>query len=259
MLMKLTILGTATPFPRPDNACSGYLLQQGSTSIWVDAGTGTLAELQRTISLERVDAIWISHGHADHCADLLAAYYALRFGEVPAVSALPLIGPPGLRDQLVGFLGHRSAALLPDVFDITEMSQWGELTVGDIELSWSPVNHGMPAFGLRATAKSTPDAAGTVFAYSGDTAYCDSVVELAQGAHLLLCEVGAGGHEDSAVSQVHCSPEVAARIATEARVKRLVLTHINSAVSRDDARSRAEAEFDGGIFVATTGATFEIG
>ena len=65
--MKLTILGTATPYPRPDNPCSGYLVQHGITSIWMDAGTGTLAELQRHIPLDRLDAIWISHAHADHC------------------------------------------------------------------------------------------------------------------------------------------------------------------------------------------------
>ena len=92
--MKLTILGTATPYPRPDNPCSGYLVQHGDTSIWVDAGTGTLAELQRHITLDRLDAIWISHAHADHSADLLTAYYALRFSDLTLTRPLPLIGPP---------------------------------------------------------------------------------------------------------------------------------------------------------------------
>lgn len=229
--MKLTILGTATPYPRPDNPCSGYLVQQGDTSIWVDAGTGTLAELQRHIPLSGLDAIWISHAHADHTADLLAAYYALRFADAIPTKPLPLIGPPGLADRLVGFLGHRSAVVIPEVFEVTEMRGWREIVVGDLALGWGPLDHGMPAFGLRV------EAMGSVIAYSGDSAYCEALVELAEGADLFLCEAGASQHPPEGA--VHCTPEDAARLATTAGVKRLLLTHIHA----PDARERALTGF----------------
>ena len=230
--MKLTILGTATPYPRPDNPCSGYLVQHGDTSIWMDAGTGTLAELQRHIPLDALDGIWISHAHADHSADLLTAYYALRFGDLTLTRPLPLIGPPGLVDRLVGFLGHREAAMIPEVFEVTEMRGWQERVIGELALSWGPMNHGMPAFGLRIQAGAR------TLAYSGDSAYCEGLVELAEGADLLLCEAGASEHPPAGA--VHCTPEDAARIAREAGAERLVLTHIDL-IHTDAPNARARA------------------
>ena len=247
--MKLTILGSATPYPRPDNPCSGYLLQSETTTLWVDAGTGTLAELQRHISLETLDGIFISHGHADHTADLLTAYYALRFSGLELDAPLPLYGPPGLLEQLVGFLGHRSRAVLPEVFDIREMRGWSSAPLGDLELEWGPVDHGMPAFGLRVT---NGDA---VFAYSGDTTYCQSAVELAEGAGLFMCEVGAAGHPHA----VHCSPIDAARIATEAGVQQLVLTHIADELGEAAALEQVAVHFDGPVDAASRGSVFTIG
>lgn len=233
--MKLTILGTSAPYPRPDNPCSGYLVQQGETTVWVDAGTGTLAELQRHVALDRIDAIWISHAHADHSADLLTAYYALRFADVTPARPIPLIGPPGLVDRLVGFLGHRSEAVIPDVFDITEMRGWEEAIVGELALSWGPVDHGIPAFGLRVEVAGSA-LAHPALAYSGDSAYCEALVELADGVDLFLCEAGA---TESGEPAVHCTPEDAARIAREAGALRLVLTHVNGR----DAQQRAVAGF----------------
>jgi len=243
--VKLTILGTAAPYPRPDNPCSGYLVQHGATSIWMDAGTGTLAELQRHLSLQALDAIWISHAHADHTADLLTAFYALRFADRTPTHSIPLIGPPGLVDRMVGFLGHRSAVLMPEVFEITEMRGWEERVVGDLALSWGPLDHGVPAFGLRV------EAAGSVLAYSGDSARCESLVELAEGADLFLCEAGATEHPSDGA--VHCTPEDAARIAHDAGAKRLVLTHIDA----PDARARALAGFPS-VELAVPGTTLEV-
>ncbi len=235
--MRVTILGSATPYPRPDNPCSGYLVQHGETSIWMDAGTGTLGELQRHIDLDRLDAIWISHGHADHAADLLTAYYALRFADVTRSSPVPLIGPPGLVDRLVGFLGHRAADVIPLVFDITAMDGWGETVIGELALSWGPVNHGMPAFGLRV------EGGGSVLAYSGDSAYCQGLVDLADAADLFLCEAGTSRHETGEPA-VHCTPEDAAKIAVTAGARRLVLTHIDSDTDWYDAAARALAIID---------------
>lgn len=252
--MKLSILGSATPYPRPDNPCSGYLLRSATTSLWVDAGSGTLAELQRHLSLDTLDGIWVSHGHADHTADLLTAYYALRFSELSPAKPIPLFGPPGLTDQLVGFLGHRSRAVLPEVLDIVEMRGWDGATVGDLALEWGPVDHGMPAFGLRVTH------ADAVFAYSGDTTYCESAVELAEGAGLFLCEVGAAGDSDAAQpNRVHCSPHDVARIANEAGARQIVLTHIAAELGHDAALAEVSSLFEGLVDVAAPGSIFTIG
>jgi ribonuclease BN (tRNA processing enzyme) len=250
--MTLTVLGSATPYPRPDQPCSGYLLQHDATSIWVDAGTGTLAELQRHIPLADLSAIWISHSHADHSADLLTTYYALRFSELRPARPVPLFCPPALIERLGAFLGPKAPGLLPEVFEIHEFDGWGGETVGSLELEWGPMDHGLPAYGLRATAD------GASIAYSGDTAPCQGLVELAEGADLLLAEAG----YDTIPSDqpaVHLTPEDAGRAATEARVKRLLLTHIGEALEPAAAVERAGALFGGGVFAAKPGDIHTVG
>jgi ribonuclease BN (tRNA processing enzyme) len=282
--MLLTVLGTATPYPRPDEPCSGYLLQSGAagsqdavhtaarstgrTTVWIDAGTGTLAELQRHISLADLDAIWISHRHADHSADLLVAYYALRFAD-PALrpaAPIPLIGPEGLLERLAAFLGPNAVDELPRVFDFRPMSGFGDARFGDLELSWGPVQHGVPAFGL--TVDEPQPAGGTRrFAYSGDSAPCLSLEEIGENADLLLVECGyatdpsADADADADAQRTpaaHHTPEDAGRTATAARASRLVLTHLAGDLTAPDAASRAAAHFTGLIEVAVRDARLDV-
>lgn len=86
--LDLTVLGCATPYPTADNPCSGYLVSCGNTHVWMDAGSGTLGPLQRYVRLDELDAIWISHLHADHSADLLTAYYGLLFADIDLPSPI---------------------------------------------------------------------------------------------------------------------------------------------------------------------------
>jgi ribonuclease BN (tRNA processing enzyme) len=223
---RLTVLGTATPYPRPGNPCSGYLLRTEHTAVWVDAGPGTLAELQRHHRPDLLDAVWISHTHADHAADLLPYYYALLFAGEQPHRPIPLYGPPGLAARLETFLAgadHNPAAA---AFDVHELHDGHHAEVGDITLASHAVDHGLPAFGLRATH------ADRVIAYSGDTGPCPALDTLADGADLLLCEAdGAGPH--------HCTPEDAA--AAGRRAKRLLLTHIGHTLTNAEATERARA------------------
>lgn len=278
--MLLTVLGTSTPYPRPDEPCSGYLLQSGTagspdaastaartagrTSLWIDAGTGTLAELQRHVTLADLDAIWISHRHADHSADLLVAYYALRFAD-PALrpaAPIPLIGPEGLLDRLAAFLGPNAVDELPRVFDFRPMSGFGDARFGGLELSWGPVQHGVPAFGL--TVDEPQPAGGTRrFAYSGDSAPCLSLEEIGENADLLLVECGyatdPSRHPDAqSTPPAHHTPEDAGRTATAARVSRLMLTHLADDLTAADATTRAAAHFSGPVDVAVRGARLDI-
>jgi ribonuclease BN (tRNA processing enzyme) len=281
--MELTILGTATPYPVPGNACSGYLVTSGGASIWIDAGTGTLAELQRHTPLETLDAIFISHRHADHAADLLVAYYALKFSALRAQAKIPVIGPEALAERMADFLGPDALRGLHEVFEFTEMNGWGDTVVGDLTLSWGPVAHGVPAFALtvaaaREPASASPSGSGSVpvsepmgvaeaelraeprpatFTYSGDTAPCTSLVEMAEESAVLLCEVGYA-REALGESAVHHTPEDAGRTATAAGVGTVILTHIADDLEMADAVRRVRAHFAGEIVVATPGASYPI-
>lgn len=249
--MLLTVLGTATPYPRPDDPCSGYLLQGepaahgGRTTVWIDAGTGTFAELQRRITLDQLDAIVISHRHADHSADLLVAYYALRFSEHRPSGPIPLIAPEGMLDRLAAYLGPNSVDELPRVFEHRPMSGFGDARIGSLSLSWGPVQHGVPAFGL------TVEEGGRRFAYSGDSAPCLSLEEIGERADLFLVEAGYETVPDGVPA--HHTPEDAGRTAAAAGAARLVLTHRAETVTGEQARVRASAHFDGEIDVAVPG------
>lgn len=249
--MRLTILGTSTPFPRLNNACSGYLVQSGRTSVWVDAGTGTFAQLQRHLDLASLDAIWISHAHADHTADLLAAYHALRFSGIRRTTPLPLIGPVDLLDRMAAFLGGSSQRRLPEVFDFTPMKRSGRCEFGELSLRWHSVSHGMPSFGLRV------ESAEATLTYSGDSAYCDSLVELTRGANAFLCEVGSSGHGEGSPA-IHCTPEDAGRLAGVAEVERLIVTHIGEGMSAEQAADRAQTVFPGRVDIARPGHLFDL-
>jgi ribonuclease BN (tRNA processing enzyme) len=195
--MTLTVLGAGTPFPKPDQPCSGYLLQADSTLIWIDAGSGTLAELQRHVSLGDIDAIWISHMHPDHWTDLLAVWNAYANDE-----SLPrpnVFGPPGWAGRLDGALGQEGAAA--KVFDIVELHDRVKMSVGPISLQAFAMHHSVPTFGVRAEMN------GRALAYSADTGPCDALVQLAQGAELLVVDAGA-----SEPTEFHYTPETRLRL-----------------------------------------------
>ncbi|WP_372345358.1 MBL fold metallo-hydrolase [Streptomyces sp. KL116D] len=246
--LRLTVLGSATPYPEAGNPCSGYLVSGGGTRVWVDAGSGTLGALQKHVRLDEIDAIWVSHLHADHTADLLTAYYGLLYADVRLDAPLPLYGPPGTADRLAGFLtnGERRSPV-EEAFAVRELDDGHRARVGALDLTSREVAHGMPAFALRVEHE------GRSLVYSGDTAPCAGLTELAAGCGTLLCEAD-GDSGDG----VHHSPEDAGDTATAADVRRLVVTHVGRAVAPGDAVTRAGARFAGPVAYAAPGAVFPV-
>ncbi|WP_210408026.1 MBL fold metallo-hydrolase [Allokutzneria sp. NRRL B-24872] len=232
--LSLTVLGAGTPYPRPDNACSGYLLRTEENAVWVDAGPGSLANLQRHVSPDQLTAIWISHLHADHFADLASAYYALAFSELRPQRRIPVYGPIGWGGRLEAFLTNSQVAAMSAVFDEHELHDGHQIDLGDLRLTSRAVHHGIPAFGLRAEHN------GRVLAYSGDTGPCAALDELATGADVLLCEA-----DSDDPTEVHCTPEDAGAAARRGGAKRLLITHVGPAMTPEAAAERAAKVFGG--------------
>ncbi|WP_193506581.1 MBL fold metallo-hydrolase [Streptomyces coeruleorubidus] len=252
-LLRLTVLGCATPYPSVDNPCSGYLVSSGDTRIWVDAGSGTLGPLQRHVRLEELDAIWISHLHADHSADLLTAYYGALYADIRLTAPIPLYGPPGTADRLAGFLTNTPArSPIESAFAVTELHDGHQVTIGSLRLTSRAVAHGIPAFAVRI------ETVGRSLVYSGDTAPCQSLTELAEGCDVLLCEAESA-QAPAEGDQVHHTPEDAGNTARAARAARLIVTHVGRFLTPQQAMARASARFDGPVDYASPGATFTIG
>ncbi|WP_218005699.1 arginase family protein [Actinomadura hibisca] len=249
--LRLTVLGSATPYPSADNPCSGYLLSYGDTRVWVDAGTGTLGPLQQYARLDELDAIWISHLHADHSADLLTAYYGALYADIQLAAPIPLYGPPGIADRLAGFLTNTSKrSPIESAFAVTELHDGHQVDVGPLRLTSGAVEHDMPAFALRV------EAAGTTLVYSGDSAPCEGLTSLADGCDVLLCEAESAQRPEG--KPVHHTPEDAGDTAKAARAERLIVTHVGRFLTPQQALERAATRFDGPIDYAAPGTTFEI-
>jgi ribonuclease BN (tRNA processing enzyme) len=239
MPLTLTVLGTASPHPRPGRPCSGYLLRGGGAEVWVDAGPGTFAELQRHTDAKRLTAVWISHLHADHSADLLSAVYGFAHGGLTLPAPLPVYAPSHMAQRLAGFFGRPDAGFLSGVFDFRSLYDGHTARHGHLLLTSHAVEHDVEAYGLRAECE------GRVLAYSGDSGPCDGLLHVAGGADLFLCEADidrrCGGER-----QVHLTPEDAGAVAERAGVGELLVTHVGPTLTPESATERAASVFDGG-------------
>ncbi|MFF3320475.1 MBL fold metallo-hydrolase [Streptomyces sp. NPDC003035] len=246
--LRITVLGSATPYPRPGNPCSGYLVEGGGVRVWVDAGSGALGELQRYAGLGEVDAVWISHLHADHSADLLTAYYGLLYADIRRDAPLPLYGPPGTADRLAGFLTNGpERSPVEAAFAVEELYDGHEVRIGGLGLRSRAVEHGgMPAFGLRIE-----DGEGRRIAYSGDCEPCPALTELACECELFVCEADGEGPGHHSAGQAGCT-------ATEAGVGRLVVTHVGPGTEPAAAVERAAGTFAGEVAYAAPGRVFAV-
>ena len=138
--MTVTVLGCDGSYPGPGGATSGYLLTCEGTRVWMDAGTGTLANLQRHVAIEDVDAVVISHEHPDHWTDL--DHFAVACRWMIGRTGVPVYAAPGVRELTRA--GHAADAL-----------QWHTIGpdrrvgLGPLELSFSRTDHPVPTMAIR--------------------------------------------------------------------------------------------------------------
>ncbi|MGV4925958.1 MBL fold metallo-hydrolase [Streptomyces sp. BHT-5-2] len=200
-----------------------------------------------------LDAIWISHLHADHSADLLTAYYAALFADIELAAPIPLYGPPGIADRLAHFLTNTSTrSPVESAFAVHELWDGHQAGVGALTLTSRAVDHGIPAFAVRIEAE------GRSLVYSGDTAPCANLTQLADGCDALLCEAESA-QAPAEGEWVHHTPEDTGDTASASRAGRLIVTHVGRFLIPHQAVARASARFNGPIDYAAPGTTFSIG
>ncbi len=240
--MLLRVLGSSGTYPSKGAPASGFLLEHDGTRIVMDLGPGAFTALSGASAIDQVDALMISHGHLDHCADLLAWYHAGRYGVVrrPPISAY---APSGVFDRVQAFVQH-SDEEMKMVFDHHLVGPGSATGVGDMGLRFSDATHPVPTVATRVMAE------GSSIVYTGDTGWSDDVVELAKGADTLLCDATT---LENFMPNVHCTPEVAGRMAAKAGVDRLLLTHLREDVETDRAIDQAAKVFAGPISVVRAG------
>ncbi|OMH36665.1 MBL fold metallo-hydrolase [Tersicoccus sp. Bi-70] len=260
--MRVTIVGCAGSFPRPDSPASCYLLSaedaDGRTwNVAMDLGSGSLGALQSYIDLDQLDAVIISHAHADHYLDMVGLHVALRWNPAGwSGHPVPVYAAGMLADRLA-----MVAELPPDPGMHAEFAfhTWAAMRterIGPFTVTPYPVDHPVEeAYALRITGPGD-DGAEAVLAYSGDTDACPALDEAARAACFYLCEAAYHEGRDDAVRGVHLTGLRAGESARSAGARVLALTHLP--VWNDPVRSRAEARevFTGQVETVAAGDVF---
>ncbi|MGH2923033.1 MAG: MBL fold metallo-hydrolase [Solirubrobacterales bacterium] len=263
--MRATVLGKSPSWQDAGGACSGYLIQTGTTNLLLDCGNGVFGKLRQYVDYTEIDAVVVSHMHADHFLDLVPYSYALTYA--PKQQPVPvhtwpgtdsparprLIAPPeagGILRRVVGAWGNED--LVENAFELDEYAGGDSVAVGDITASFHPVPHFIDTFAVNLTT----DGSGKL-SYGADTRPGDEIIEAARDADLLICEATLPRPERTGV-RGHLTPTEAAEHARAAGVKRLVLTHISDELGDDWALEQAREAFDGPLEIAREGATYEI-
>ena len=239
MGLSVTILGCAGSYPAAGQACSSYLVRSSTTTLWLDAGSGSLANLQRHVDIVDVDAIVLSHEHPDHTGDLAGFYVACKY--YLHRQHVPVYAPAGVADT-VYYSGDPIAW-----HDVTDGS---EVDVGGLHLTFSRTDHPTETVAVRV------DGEGRSLGYSADSGPAWSLSKLGPGIDLALCEATyLSEHEGRAQ---HMSARQAGRSGREAGVGRLVLTHQQPGTDRDAVIAEGSAAFGAPVEVATEGAVLDV-
>ncbi len=242
--MRVTVIGCAGSFPGPDSPASCYLLEAEGFRLVMDFGNGSLGVLQRYAELFGVDAICLSHLHADHCVDMGAYWVARQYTTDGPRPSIPVYGPHGTAERVAGFGGEGLLAVQAR-FAFRRLEP-GPVEIGPFRITTDRVNHPVETFGFRVEHN------GWQLAYSADTGESDALVRLAEGTDVLLCEASFLDRPDNRPG-LHLTARQAAEHAVRAGVGQLVLTHLVPWNDRERSLAEASGVYRGPLTLATSG------
>jgi len=250
-LMRLTVVGCAGSFPGPDSPASCYLLEADGFRLVVDLGNGALGALQKYAGLFDVDAVCLSHLHADHCVDLYSYSIARTYAPAGPQPPIPVYGPAGTCERIGLIHGpHGDDSGLMKRFKFETLAP-GAFEIGPFQVTAAHMNHPVETFGFRFSHD------GRSVVYSGDSGETEELEALASGADVFLCEAAFLDGPDLP-QDLHLTARQAAGYAARAGVGQLVLTHLQPWNESDQA-VREAADFGGELALAFPGKVLSLG
>lgn len=266
-MIDVTLLGTGGMYPLPDRALTSLYVRFDGRAILVDCGEGTQIQMRRFgLRFKPIEAILITHFHADHMAGLPGLL--LTLGNEGRAEPLTMYGPVGL-ERTVNSL----RAIFPELpyeirFREFGMDSSAVFSCIGLEVTVFPADHGIDCLGycfnLNRPGRFDPQAAkakgipqklwgrlqkgesvdgftpadvlgeprkGIRFLYSTDTRPVPAIEEFGQEADLLILEGMFGEIEKQARAETshHMMMQEAAQIAAKANARELWLTHYSPA------------------------------
>jgi len=231
------------------------LIEFPGTAIVADFGSGAFSNLISRRTVREIDALVISHMHADHFIDLIPLRYALKYGDERREQKLPLYLPPGgealLRAMTAAFHPETDADFLGSVFDVRCFDPERGLRIGNVDVRFSPTTHYIPTFAMRFEMD------GASVTYSADTAPDERVIALASGTDVFVCEATLAPAAENETPRGHVSAREAAAMAASAGVERLVLSHYPATLDLATMERTARSAFAGSLTIADDGTSLE--
>ncbi len=228
IIIIFRVLGCHGPYPPAGGACSGYLISAEGYNLLLDCGNGVLSRLREHLCFFDLQALLLSHLHADHICDAMIMRYGLQMALEKGQRVSPLkLYAPGEPRPVFDCLAYKEAYALKSV--VSKMT----IEEGPFKVSFLEAAHSVPSMAMRL---ETP--AG-VLVYSSDTEYFSGLAHFAADADLFLCEASYLEKEIEKGETNHLSAAQAGQIAAEAKVKKLLLTHLHP--ERDPALTLFEA------------------
>jgi ribonuclease BN (tRNA processing enzyme) len=253
--VKITILGSGTCVPRRDRSSCAVLVETGRAKILMDLGRGTMDRLLACgVTIFDLTHICLSHFHPDHTSELVPLIFATKYPDSRARKhRLHLMGGPGLISFYQGLqAAYGQWIVLPEEqLEIREIHSaiTESLLFNDFSVSTLSVNHSPESLAFRI------EAGAISMVYSGDTDACDALADLAHETDLFICEASM---PDAHKVPGHLTPSLAGSIASKAKAKRLVLTHLYPPCDEVDIVKQARSTYKGPIVKAEDLMTFRL-
>lgn len=243
--MQLTVIGFWGGFPGKNEATSGYLLEAEGFSLLIDCGSGVLSKLQNYKALEDLDAVWLSHYHHDHVADIGPLYFArLVKGQLGQVNqVLPIYGHMLDKAQFERLTNS-------NVTQGVSYEEYESLQIGPFQLTFLKTRHSVPCFATRITC------GGKTLVYTADTSLFPELITFSKDADLLIAECSLYGDQDGK-AYGHLTNNDVAELAREAKAKNVLLTHLPHYGNHADLVERVQREISGMVNLAGTGWTWK--
>ena len=260
--MEVTVVGCSGSMSGPCSASSCYLVQARDEdgrdwSIVLDLGSGALGALWRYCAPATVDAIVLSHLHADHMVDMIGLHVYRRWHPDGPFTPLPVLAPANAVERVRGVGGDSAEEDYAAEFTFLAHDPAAPVSIGPFLIESFEVWHPVPAYAVRITGPSSAGAERATLSYSGDTDLCDGVIEAARGTDLFLCEAAFKEGLDT-VRGIHLTGRRAGQVAAAANPKAMVLTHIQPWTEPGDVLAESLDVWQGSTSVARCGAAFTI-
>jgi len=242
-LAELIVLGSGTGIPSLRRASPGIMIISDNTLILVDSGPGVLRKmLEVGITYRDPDLLLYTHLHPDHTADLVPTLFACKYGDLPRKTDLLCMGGIGFKAFFEKLGKLYGSWIEPQSYHLTikEISK-GPLLFQDLKIISKPMAHISGSVGYRIEFKD-----GKSITISGDTDYCQNIIDLASETDLLILECS---FPDGKKVEGHLTPALAGRIALESRCKRLLLTHLYPVCGQFDIVGQCKRIYEGDIIL----------